>query len=201
MGLALTADERALIPRQDTETLCEHALALSKARGYHACLDLCCGSGCIGIALARLGGLKADFSDISPAALSLARENAARHNVEGRFYESDLFSAVPGKYDLIACNPPYLTRAQMETRQRELLAEPENALFGGEDGLDLYHRIAGEYRAWLNTGGTLLLEVGAGQAEAVEGLLRANADTPVETRRIRDLNGIERVVTARPCQS
>lgn len=191
MGLTLKVDARALIPRQDTETLCEHALGLIRQRGYQTALDLCCGSGCIGTALGKLGGVKVDFADISPAALELARENAQSHGIGGRFFVSDLFAAVCGTYDLIACNPPYLTQADMDHLQRELLAEPANALYGGEDGLDFYRRIAGAYRGYLNPGGTLLLEVGSGQARAVEAMLPG-----AQRAIVRDVNNVERVVTA-----
>ena len=96
MGLPFFVGPGALIPRQDTETLCEAALTWLKTRPDARILDLCCGTGCVGVSLSKLGGAQAAFADISPEALALAQRNAARNGVDGAFYESDLFSNVPG---------------------------------------------------------------------------------------------------------
>ncbi len=189
MGLSFKTDARALIPRQDTETLVETCLALIRGRGYKSCLDLCCGSGCIGISLARLSGVRVSLADISKAALSLARENASLNRVSPEFIQSDLLANVRTRYDLIACNPPYLSDADMRSLQKEVTFEPAGALHGGADGLDFYRALAANAMDYLNPGGALALEVGFGQAEAVSRLL-------LKTERTRDLNGIERVVTA-----
>lgn len=189
MGLIFLTDERALIPRQDTETLCEEALALIRARGYDNCLDMCCGTGCIGLSLAKLANVRVTLADRDAAALSLARENALRHGVAAALIETDLFAGIEGTFDLIACNPPYLCRADMAALQRELVFEPSHALFGGADGLDFYRRLEKEAPAHLAPGGALMMEVGAGQARAVAALFPG-------ARITRDLNGIERVVTA-----
>jgi len=186
MGLPFLVGPEALIPRQDTETLCETALRWLKGRPGAAVLDLCCGSGCIGVSLGRLAGAKVTFADISPQALSLARRNAEKNGVGGAFYESDLLANVPGVYDLIACNPPYLTAAEMESCQRELTFEPPLALFGGEDGLDFYRRLAGEWREHVRPGGLLLLEMGCTQGEAVRALFPG-------ARIIKDICGLDRV--------
>lgn len=106
MGLPFRVDARALIPRQDTETLVEAALGLIKERGYRTVLDLCCGTGCIGISLAALSGAAVTLADISVDALALARENAEKNGVCARVMETDLFSNITGSFDLIACNPP-----------------------------------------------------------------------------------------------
>ncbi len=188
MGLPFAVDARALIPRQDTETLIETALGLIAARGYHTALDLCCGTGCIGISLAKLSGTAVTLADISPDALALARENAAKNGVAARFVETDLFSNIKECFDLIACNPPYLSAADMASLQREVRFEPALALYGGPDGLDFYRRIQREYVEHLIPGGTLLLEVGFGQAGAVCALFGENAYV------LRDVNGVERVV-------
>ncbi|HWQ58512.1 MAG TPA: HemK/PrmC family methyltransferase, partial [Clostridia bacterium] len=111
MGLPFKTDARALIPRQDTETLCEVSLALIRGRGYRRCLDLCCGSGCVGISLAKLCGADATLADVDGEALSLARENADLNGVRAQFVQSDLFANIRERYDLIACNPPYLSDA------------------------------------------------------------------------------------------
>ena len=167
MGLPFRVDARALIPRQDTETLVEAALGLIKERGYRTVLDLCCGTGCIGISLAALSGAAVTLADISADALALARENAEKNGVCARVTETNLFSNIKRSFDLIACNPPYLSDADMAALQREVRFEPALALYGGADGLDFYRRIRTEYAAHLNPGGALLLEVGFGQAAAV----------------------------------
>lgn len=188
MGLEFAVAADALIPRPETETLCERALELAKEKNYRTALDLCCGSGCIGVSLARLGKLKVTSTDISDACLNLTRENAKLNEVALETIQSDLFMKIEGRYDLIVSNPPYLSAADMEQLQPELVWEPSLALYGGEDGLDFYRRIALAYETHLNPGGTLLLEVGQGQAQAVSALFYH----PV--RVIKDLTGIERVI-------
>ncbi len=187
MGLPFAVGPEALIPRQDTETLCEAALSWLKDRPGASVLDLCCGTGCIGVSLGKLGGAIVSFADISRPALALARENARRNGVDGAFYESDLFASVPGAYDLVACNPPYLTAAEMESCQRELTFEPALALFGGEDGLAFYRRLAAEWREHVRPGGRLLMEIGASQGPAVQELFPGAVI-------MKDICGLDRVV-------
>ncbi len=186
MGLPFSVGPQALIPRQDTETLCEAALAWLKTRPGAKVLDLCCGTGCIGVSLSRLGGARVSFADVSPDALKLARRNARHNGVDGVFYESDLLAAVPGVYDLVACNPPYLTAAEMKTCQKELTFEPALALYGGEDGLDFYRRLAAEWERHVAPGGLLLLEIGHTQGAAVRGLFPG-------ARILKDICGLDRV--------
>ena len=197
MGLCFRTDKRALIPRQDTETVVETAVSLLKDSNAGASLlDLCSGSGCIGLSLAKLRpGLRVTLSDISPAALELSKENAALLGVNAEFIESDMFSRHKGRqYDFIISNPPYIPECELGQLQKELSFEPQNALNGGGDGLDFYRRIAEEAPDYIKAGGRLILEIGAGQAEAVCGLLEAAFDCITTTE---DLNGIERVVSAR----
>lgn len=192
MGLSFFVDERVLIPRQDTETLCEIALARAKECGYRTALDLCTGSGCIGITLAKLGGLCVTLSDISPDCVRAARENAERNGVTADVVEGDLFSPVFGTFDLITVNPPYLSRADMDSLQPELRYEPANALFGGDDGLDFYRRIAAGYRPYLRPRGTLLMEIGNTQWDAVSHLFPG-------ARMHRDIAGNPRVAEVCAC--
>lgn len=187
MGLLFYVDTRALIPRQDTETLCEAALQLAGERGYRSALDLCCGCGCVGISLAALGGLEVWAADVSQDCIELTKENAALNGVSVGTLCCDLFRDVTGSFDLIVCNPPYLTKADMQKMQRELHYEPAEALYGGTDGLDYYRRIAGEYRRYLNGGGALLMEIGAAQADDV---LRLFPGARVQS----DIGGRPRVV-------
>ena len=187
MGLRFKTDARVLIPRQDTETLCEEAIKLIKSRGYKTCLDMCTGSGCIGISLAKIAGVEATLADISEAALELSRENAKANGVNIKTIKTDMFTGIVDKYDIIVCNPPYLTDDDMNSLQKELEFEPENALYGGPDGLDFYRRIANDYKAALNEEGALLLEVGIYQANDVAKMLGG-------ARIIKDILGIERTV-------
>lgn len=192
MGLPFYTDERALIPRQDTELLCETAIRLIQERGYTSVLDLCTGSGCIAISIAKRTGAAVTASDVSTDALALAKENAELNEVSVTFIESDLFRQIEGKFDLITCNPPYLSSADMDQLQTEVTFEPKLALFGGEDGLDFYRRIAKEYRKYLNEGGTLLLEIGRTQVESAANLF--SSKTSVQN----DLAGNPRLLIVEP---
>lgn len=194
MGVPLETDGRALIPRQDTELLCETALERIENRGYRTVLDLCTGGGCIAIAVKKLTGADVTGSDVSRGALDLARENAALNETEITWIESDLFNEIPDAYDLIVCNPPYLSRFDMEHLQKEVTFEPEIALYGGEDGLAFYGRIAAEYRAHLRPGGTLLLEIGSTQEKSAAEPFNGSAKTKV----LDDLNGKPRVLIVEP---
>ena len=123
MGLPFYVDERALIPRQDTELLCEKALKIIRTQHSKSVLDLCTGSGCLAVSLAKLAetDLAVTASDVSADALALAKENAILNGVDASigWIESDLFEKIPGTFDLIVCNPPYLTRPDMEHLQAE----------------------------------------------------------------------------------
>jgi len=168
MGLPFYVEEGVLIPRADTEILCESALRLISERGYQTVLDLCCGSGCIGITLAKLSDVSVVLADISTECLAMSQKNAELNQVAVSTIHTDLFSALKDqKFDLICCNPPYLTATDMENLQTEVRHEPSLALYGGVDGLAFYRRIAAEYRSVLNPQGALLLEIGSSQAESV----------------------------------
>ncbi len=188
MGLPFYVDARALIPRQDTELLTETAIRFIQERGYQSCLDLCTGSGCVGITIAKNTSIRVSASDISHEALELARENAELNEVSIAFIQSDLFGSIPNRYDLIVCNPPYLTLQDMQSMQKELTFEPSIALYGGGDGLDFYRKIAWDYSAYLNENGALLLEIGSTQAESASALFTA------KTSVLHDLGGNPRVL-------
>ena len=192
MGLPFYVDERALIPRQDTELLCETALKLITGRGYQSCLDLCTGSGCVAVSIAKLGNIAVTAADISRDAIALTQENAELNEVPLTVKQSDLFADISGKYDLITCNPPYLSIADMDSLQKEVSFEPELALYGGEDGLDFYRSIRNSYREHLNADGTLLLEIGNTQAEAVAAIFDAKISL------LKDLCGNDRVLVVEP---
>ncbi len=198
MGLKFAVDSRVLIPRQDTETLCEQALTF--LRGYTGAevLDLCTGSGAIAISVARLQpGLRVVATDMSSDALSVASENAHLNGVYVRFMQGDLFEPVAGeRFDAILCNPPYLTADDMVHLQTEVACEPRMALFGGEDGLMFYRRLAHEVYRHLKPGGYALFEVGDGQAAEVLRLMSENAMCAASGT-VKDLPGVERVVWIR----
>ncbi len=199
MGLKFEVSPGVLIPRQDTETLVEAALiALQGAGERPDVLDLCTGSGCIGLSLASLvPHARVTLSDASREALEIAKKNMHALGVKADLRHGDLFAAVGrARFDLIASNPPYIPRGELAELQKEVQYEPRLALDGGPDGLDFYRRIAEEAGAHLNPGGSIYLEVGIGQAPAVLELLKAHLPC-LEAGTIRDLNGIERVVFAK----
>ncbi|HWS30954.1 MAG TPA: peptide chain release factor N(5)-glutamine methyltransferase [Clostridia bacterium] len=187
MGLPFYVENGVLIPRQDTEALAEHALKLIRERGYKTALDLCCGTGCLGISLAKLSGVSATLADISPLCIMLAEKNAARNGIAAKIAQGDLFSAVSERFDVIVTNPPYINTDALDTLQKEVRYEPRLALDGGKDGLMFYRRIAKEYKAYLAPGGALLMEVGAEQASDVINLFES-------AYTVKDLCGIDRVV-------
>lgn len=188
-GLPFYVDRTVLIPRPDTECLVEAALPLL-SEDRRDVLDLCCGSGCIGIALAVNGGAKVTAADVSADALAMSERNARRNGVSLKTVQSDLFDGIEETFDLIVSNPPYLSRSEMESADDSLRYEPALALYGGEDGLDVYRRIAAVYRSYLRPGGTLLLEIGMTQKEAVEALFET-------CRCINDYGGRPRVIVVK----
>ena len=195
MGLKFQVSPAVLIPRQDTETLVEAALVdLQERPGSPAVLDLCTGSGCVGLSLASLApNARVTLSDVSREALEIARRNARALGVRAELRHGDLFAAVGReRFDVIACNPPYIPAGELEQLQKEVRREPRLALDGGPDGLDFYRRIAERLPEHLNEGGAIYLEVGIGQAGDVLSLLKA-ALPSAATGTVRDLNGVERV--------
>jgi len=197
-GLDFRVDARALIPRQETETLCEQALLRMKTVAAPHVLDVCTGSGAIAVTLkANCPQADVTATDISEAALALAGENVALRQADVRLLQGDLLAPVRGeRFDVIVCNPPYIETEACETLQPEVLREPRLALDGGADGLDFYRRLAIDAPACLNAGGSLLMEVGDGQAAAVETLLR-DSGAFTEVLDLPDLYGKRRVVAAR----
>jgi len=178
-GLEITVGRQALIPRPETEQLVEHAEAcISKSTSpSHRILDFGTGTGCIAVALAqRNPSVRISATDISAEALDLARSNAAAHGVEDRiqFFEGDGFCALPGdaRFDLIVSNPPYIPSGEIATLAPEVKDhDPGIALDGGKDGLNFYHSLATEAPAFLDPGGSLMVEFGDGQANAITDIL------------------------------
>ena len=215
MGLPFEVNDKVLIPRQDTETMVEDALELidkGTLRGQEYTdglgkgtdvLDLCCGSGAIGISIAKLAkGAHVTCSDLSKEALEVAQRNARLNDCKSvKFTESDMFDAFCGrlgkkKFNLIISNPPYIPPSVIEGLEPEVRDhEPMMALDGGEDGLDFYRIIAQQAPEHLKKGGVLMMEIGFDQKEAVKSLLQ-------ETGRfekvvgLTDLTGKDRIIVA-----
>ena len=195
MGYILKVDERVLIPRPETEILVESAL--NEITPDMKVLDLCTGSGAIGIAIALKTGTKVVATDISEDALSLAKENASRLNADVEFIKSDIFSSFEDKpefkFDVILSNPPYIKTADIENLQKEIKDfEPKTALDGGIDGLDFYRIIARDVKKYLNDGGKLFLECGEGQADVIKEMLVGFKRVEI----IKDLENVDRIVKA-----
>ena len=208
LNFTLAVGPGVLCPRADTEVVAETAIQMLEGVQNPKVLDLCAGTGCLGL------GVKAFRPDAavtclekSPEALRYLRENA-RCALAGlpeqtqpavRVEEGDLFTRwetlPPGGLDLIVSNPPYLTAGEMEHLQPETAREPAMALAAGRDGLDFYRAIAVHYRAALRPGGALVLEIGWQQRQAVTGLLAAAGWTDIDCR--QDYAGNDRCVTAR----
>lgn len=170
-GLEFEVTPDVLIPRYDTETLVNEALA--RMPGARSVLDVGTGSGCIAVVLStKLHNTAVTAVDISGAALNVARRNALIHSATIEFLQGSLFEPVAGRqFDLIVSNPPYIPSSEIEVLQPEVRDyDPRDALDGGLDGLDIYRRLIPEAAAVLVCGGWLLLEVGAGQAEDVSHL-------------------------------
>ena len=202
-GMTLTVDKHVLIPRDDTCAVT--AMAIKQALFLDATpriLDLCTGSGCIGLAIAhRVKDAKVTLADISKDALAIAKKNITDQKLTGRVtaISSDALaepSAFLGKFDMIVSNPPYITTEEMQTLDRSVKDfEPHLALCGGDDGLDFYRSIAKNYQKALKPGGYLCFEFGINQGDAVCTILEENKYTILE--RTRDYNGVERAVLAR----
>ena len=184
-----------LIPRSDTEVLVEEICRRIPRGG--SLLDLCTGSGCIGISLKLLNrNYEVTASDLSEAALAVAGKNAASLGANLLFIQSDLFEQVPGRYDMIVSNPPYISVDEIQTLAPEVKEhDPYGALCGGEDGLDFYRRIVKEAKSYLNQKGVLLMEIGCRQAKDVSEMCEACGYTDI--RVIKDYAGLDRVVSAR----
>jgi release factor glutamine methyltransferase len=197
MGLDFEVTPAVLIPRHDTEVLVTEALARGAAA--QSILDIGTGSGCVAISIAKsLPAAEVCTVDVSGEALAVARRNAEKIGVTVHFFQGSLFEPFAGRrFDMIVSNPPYITVADLETLQQEVRGfEPLSALDGGTDGLDFYRRITASAPDFLNRGGWLLFEVGAGQAPEVLDLLKENGFI-VDCFSQTDPAGIERVVGGR----
>ena len=198
-GLPLDIDRQVLIPRADTETLVDCALPFLRGQAASRVLDLCAGSGCIGLAVAsQVADCRVTLGDISEGALRICRQNIRRNDLSDRVapLQVNAMAAPPrqlGTYDCILCNPPYIPTgdiAGLDVSVRDF--EPHDALDGGEDGLDFYRAVSSLWREALHTGGMLFFEVGIGQADDVLRIMRSFGFGDLEIT--PDPAGIPRVV-------
>ena len=202
-GLPLFITPDVLIPRDDTEVLANQAIAFARdAEREIRMLDLCCGSGCIGLAVAsEIPTIRVVMADISEKAASVARQNAMRNRLTRcvTCLTADALQTPPmllGRFDLIVSNPPYIRTGELESLDASVRDyEPREALDGGEDGLMFYRAVAEKWRAVLKPGGTVMFECGEDQSAAVREILADRGFTDIET--VKDTRGIERVVTGK----
>ncbi len=196
-GLTFTVTPDVLIPRPETETLVEAALAWLKMHPVSTAVDVGTGSGCIAVALAvHAPSLRLYATDISPAALQVARANAERHNVAERltFLEGDLLMPLPEPIHLIVSNPPYVTEEEWDALPLSVRREPRTALLAGADGLDAIRRLLAQAQRRLRPGGLMLVEIGERQGQAAQALAQA-AFPKAEVTILPDLAGKDRVLS------
>lgn len=191
MGLDFHVNEHVLIPRQDTECLVERVLPYVDGKRV---LDVCTGSGCIAIAIAKLGKPAVVHGvDISEEALAVARQNVTELNASVELFAGDLMTKMDGQYDVIVSNPPYIPPSVIEGLMPEVrLHEPMLALDGGQDGLEFYRRIAGQAVTRLAPNGRLFLEIGCEQGASVADILQKQGYREVQV--FQDLAGKDRIV-------
>lgn len=198
-GLPLDISESVLIPRPDTETLAEAAIGWLRQQEAPRVLDLCAGSGCLGLAIAsQAPGARVVLGELSDGALRVCRQNIRRNGLTGRVTAMQLDALRPplqrlGDFDCIVSNPPYIPSGDipgLDVSVRDY--EPHMALDGGADGLDFYRAICAHWRSVLHPGSRLCFEVGIGQADDVLRLMRSVGFGDLEI--LPDPAGIPRVV-------
>ena len=193
-GRRFACGEGVLIPRAETELLCECVIKYFAKRSAPRIVDLCSGTGCIAITLAKEISLpKVTAVELYDGAMTYLEQNNAAFGGCVSAVQGD--ALVPfGEFDCVVSNPPYVAAKEMPTLQREVLAEPETALLGGEDGLDFYRAIAKNWYEHIAPGGFIAFEIGETQGRAVENLLKENGYYGVSVW--EDYAGLDRIVTA-----
>ena len=203
-GLPLDISREVLIPRPDTEVLAEQAINYLRTQGECRVLDLCAGSGCVGLAIAsQVPQTRVVLGEWSDGALKICRQNIRRNGLSGRVVPMqadarDKPEKALGDFQCIVCNPPYIPRADIDGLDVSVKDyEPHLALDGGEDGLDFYRDISEKWKDALNIGGRLYFEVGMGQADSVLRIMRAQGFGDIQV--VKDLHEIPRVVFGTLC--
>lgn len=196
MKLNFFVNENVLIPQPDTEILVEKVLEIVKENMESKILDICTGSGAIGISLAYyLNKAKLTVADISSKALEISKINAKRNNVEEKikFINSDMFEKIEEKYNIIVSNPPYIKTNIIPTLDKQVQNEPYIALDGGKDGLKFYRILIDEAPKHLEKDGILIFEIGYDQKEDIENLVKENKNYK-SMQVIKDLSQNDRIV-------
>ena len=203
-GLPLDLSNDVLIPRPDTEVLAEQAIEYCGEIGECRVLDLCAGSGCIGLAIgAQVPLARVTLGEISDAALKICRQNIRRNGLSGRVVPLRMDAMETpdkslGEFQCVVCNPPYIPRGDIDSLDSSVKDyEPRLALDGGEDGLDFYRSISERWRDCLTPGGRLYFEVGIGQADEVLRIMRGQGFGDLQI--VKDLHEIPRVVFGTLC--
>ena len=200
MGLEFYVDENVLIPQPDTEVVVETAIQFINDSNTEICiLDLCTGSGCIGISIAKnIKNARVVLSDIQEKSLAIAQKNAIQNKVEKniKMVQSNLFEKLKNyQFDTIVSNPPYIETSEIATLSKEVQQEPKIALDGGEDGLFFYNKILKEASTYLKSKGYLVLEIGYNQANAILKIAEQTKKWKIVTlQAIKDLGGNDRVL-------
>lgn len=197
MGMEFIVNEHVLIPRQDTETLVEEVIRyINQRENIVKVLDMCTGSGCIGISIDKIcDNVQVEAVDISEEALCVAEKNNIKHSGNVNFILSDMFDNIDRKYDVIVSNPPYIETAEVEKLMPEVRGhEPLIALDGTEDGLKFYRIICENLKMHLSEEGAVFFEIGYNQGGTVPEILRQNGFDNIKV--IKDLSGNDRVVVA-----
>ena len=190
-GYEIKVDERVLIPRPETEELVSEVLKVVK--NTDKVLDLCTGSGAIALVINKKSGASVTATDISEAALEVAKENFKQFDAAVETRLIDLYGDLSEKFDIIVSNPPYIKTGEIDTLDKEVKDyEPRIALDGGEDGLDFYRRICEGAKQRLNEHGKLFLEAGYGEAEEIKKMLENDFNVEI----IKDISGIDRIIKA-----
>lgn len=201
MSLEFYVNEFTLIPRPETEELVEEVISYLKDNSKNKIdmLDMCTGSGCIGIAVASYDErVQSTLSDISPECIKVSNINIEKNNLTNQVeaVKSDLFNSFTGlKFDVITINPPYIPTDDIKKLDEDVrIYEPISALVGGVDGLDFYRRIAAEAKSYLKTDGCIFMEIGINQSEAVSKILEQNGYSNIKIK--NDISRIPRIISA-----
>ena len=195
LGLTIPFSVNTLTPRQETEIMVDNIIKENKSRNNLKVLDMCTGSGCIGLAIAKHLNADTTLVDISCKALAIAENNAKLNNISVQLVASDLFDNIVDKYDIIVTNPPYIPSNDCLSLEREVIEyDPILALDGGEDGLDLVRRIIEDAPKHLKSNGLIYLEFGIGQTKVIKSLFEKFFDN-VEI--VKDYSGIDRYIKGR----
>lgn len=192
-GITLKCDSRALIPRADTETLVDLALEYLKDKKSAKIVDVCSGTGCIALAIAKHSGFSVTAVEKFDETYQLLSENVELCNLDVKPVKADMFDGSSDNFDLIVSNPPYIPAKDLNGLQKEVGFEPKAALDGGTDGLSFYRALAKLWVPSLNKGGMLAVEIGINQENDVKALFEAAGLKEIKFH--KDLCGIIRVLS------